>query len=319
MEAFSLYFFSLLAILVSISLRFLSQRYNSNRSKYPPGTFGFPVIGETLHFFSNGPEKFIHQRMEKYSEEVFATSLLGEKVAVVCGAAGNKFLLFTANHHLAPWVPSTVAKLLNWVDSPGQSIKEIAAKHRAFLYNEILKPESLRQHITIMDSFARQHIKTDWIPSKSEVVKIHPLSQKYTLSLACRLLLGVEDANKVQTISDSFSLTMEGMLSMPINLPGTTYNRALKEIKKLKQQFLNIIAEKKKTVLENRDRASSDILSRTLMNENSRFMSDSEIGLYLLSLMLPSYESTSASITFVLKYLAELPHIYDGVYKGTLL
>ncbi|KAL3535004.1 hypothetical protein ACH5RR_003465 [Cinchona calisaya] len=162
-----------------------------------------------------------------------------------------------------------------------------------------------------MDSLARQHIKT------SQVVKVYPLTQKYTLSLACRLLLGLGDANEVQRISDSFSITMQGMFSMPINLPGTAYNRALKELKNLKQQFLKIIAVKKKTVSKNGERAGSDVLSPTLMNENAHFVSDSEIGIYLLSLMLPSYEATSASITFVLKYLAELPHIYDVVYRGT--
>ena len=111
------------------------------------------------------------------------------------------------------------------------------------------------------------------------------------------MLLGVEDADQTRRIYDSFSLVMQGLFSIPINLPGTTYNRALKETKTLKQQFLNIIAEKKKTVLENKERAGSDVLSRTLLDENANSMSNSEIGVYIVSLMLPSYEAASASLT----------------------
>ncbi|XP_027067707.1 beta-amyrin 6-beta-monooxygenase-like [Coffea arabica] len=282
METFSLYLLSLAVVLVSfIFLGILSQRYNSNRSKVPPGTFGFPLIGETIQFLASGPEKFFHRRMEKYSGDIFTTSLFGEKVAVVCGAAGNKFLLYTANHQLTPWIPSATFKLLNWMDSAGQSYKQSLSGGRIFLNKEMLKPEILRQYITIMDSLARQHINTYWDPSQ----------------VACRLLLGVEDADQTRRIYDSFSLVMQGLFSIPINLPGTTYNRALKETKTLKQQFLNIIAEKKKTVLENKERAGSDVLSRTLLDENANSMSNSEIGVYIVSLMLPSYEAASASLT----------------------
>ncbi|XP_027177799.1 beta-amyrin 28-monooxygenase-like [Coffea eugenioides] len=314
MEAFSLYFLTIVVVLVSfIFLGFLSQRFKSKTSILPTGTFGLPVVGETLHFFSSGPEKFIHQRMEKYSAEVFATSLFGKKVAVVCGAAGNKFLLYTANDQLAPWLPSAASKLMDLVDSPGQSVRQVISKCRTFLYNEILNPKTLRQYITIMDALAREHLKTEWDPSK--VIQVYPLCQKYALSLSCRLLLGLEDACQIQRISDSFWIIMQGLFSMPINMPGTRYNRALKEVKRVKHQFLNIIAKKRDMVFQDTGSAGSDVLSRILLEGNAYSMSDSEIGAYLLTLMLPSYEGISATITFALNHLAELPHIYEAVYK----
>ncbi|KAM7519163.1 hypothetical protein LguiB_018125 [Lonicera macranthoides] len=44
-------------------------------------------------------------------------------------------------------------------------------------------------------------------------------------------------------------------------------------------------------------------------------MSEMEISGNLLGLLVASYETTSTAITFVLKYLAELPHIYNEVLK----
>ncbi|CDP15356.1 unnamed protein product [Coffea canephora] len=204
--------------------------------------------------------------MEKYSEEVFTTSLFEEKVAVVCGPAGNKFMLYTANDCLASWVPSAALKLFNWLDSPGLSVKEVISKGRNFLYSEILKPESLRQYISIMDSLAREHMKTYW--DASQMVKVYPLTQKYTLSLACKLLLGAKDAHEVERISEFFHLTLQALFSLPINLPGTKYNRALKGLENLKQHFLNIIAEKKNTLLETRESTNSNVLSRMLLDKN---------------------------------------------------
>ncbi|XP_027068261.1 beta-amyrin 6-beta-monooxygenase-like [Coffea arabica] len=312
MEAFYHYFLSVLVVFISISLAFLCHGSESKKYKLPPGASRFPLVGETLHFFLSGPEKFIHHRMKKYSDEVFATSLVGQNMAVICGAAGNKFLLCTANDFVSPWLPDSLLMFFNWVDSPGKSRKDVFSKIRGFHQAVIMRPEALKKYIPIMDSLTRQHLKTDWDPF--QVVKVHPASRKITLALACKLVLGLEP-EQTQRFSDSFTVSLQGLFSLPINLPGTTYNRALKEIEKLKQEFLNIILKRKKMVLENGEKAGSDILSRTLLDENAHLLSDLEIALYLVSLMMPSYESTSAAITFVLKYLAELPHIYDMVYK----
>ncbi|XP_027073080.2 beta-amyrin 6-beta-monooxygenase-like isoform X1 [Coffea arabica] len=312
MEAFSLYFISLLVVFISFSLPFLCHRSDSKKCKLPPGTSGLPLVGETLHFYLSGPEKFIHQRMKKYSDEVFATSLIGQNMAVICGAAGNKFLLCTANDFVSPWLPAVQSRFSNWVVSLGKSRKDVHTKIHGFHQAVIMSPEALKQYIPIMDSLTRQHLQTDWDPF--QVVKVYPASQKLTLILACKLVLGL-DPDRAQRFSDSFAVAQQGFFSLPINLPGTTYNRAVKEVEKLKQEFLKIILERKKMVLENREKAGSDILSRTLLDENVHLLSDLEIALCLVSLMIPSFESTSSSITFVLKHLSELPHIYDMVYK----
>ena len=315
MEAFYHYFLSVLVVFISISLAFLCHGSESKKYKLPPGASRFPLVGETLHFFLSGPEKFIHHRMKKYSDEVFATSLIGQNMAVICGAAGNKFLLCTANDFVSPWLPAVQSRFSNWVVSLGKSRKDVHTKIHGFHQAVIMSPEALKQYIPIMDSLTRQHLQTDWDPF--HVVKVHPASQKITLILACKLLLGLEP-DQAQRFSDSFTVSLQAFYSLPINLPGTAYNRALKEVDKLKQEFLKIILERKKMVLENREKAGSDVLSRTLLDENAHLLSDLEFAVYLVSLMIPTYESGSASITFVLKHLAELPHIYDMVYKGIL-
>ncbi|XP_052200872.1 beta-amyrin 6-beta-monooxygenase-like isoform X2 [Diospyros lotus] len=38
----------------------------------------------------------------------------------------------------------------------------------------------------------------------------------------------------------------------------------------------------------------------------------------MAGMLLASYDSTGAAVAMLLYFLAELPHIYDAVYKGTL-
>ncbi|KAL3585650.1 hypothetical protein D5086_012517 [Populus alba] len=73
----------------------------SSLNNLPPDNTGLSLIGESLEFLTTGqkgqPEKFILDRMAKFSSKVFKTSLFCEPTAVFCGAAGNKFLFSNEN------------------------------------------------------------------------------------------------------------------------------------------------------------------------------------------------------------------------------
>uniref|UniRef100_A0A7N2LL34 Cytochrome P450 n=1 Tax=Quercus lobata TaxID=97700 RepID=A0A7N2LL34_QUELO len=148
----------LVLLCISTSLIFLIYKQNSTRAKFPPGIKGWPVIGETLEFGMAGkrgtPETFINDRMSKYSQELFKTSLFCENMAVFCGASGNKFLFSNENKYVISWLPPFLLKgvlpesLKNF--SPEDSIKI----RRAVV--EFLMLETLQYFIPIMDSMAKK-------------------------------------------------------------------------------------------------------------------------------------------------------------------
>ncbi|KAL8262735.1 hypothetical protein R6Q59_024084 [Mikania micrantha] len=79
-------------------------------------SFRWPFLGETLALlranWDGVPERFVRERIDKYgSPLVFKTSLLGDRMAVLCGPAGNKFLFGNENKLVAVWWPSPVRKL----------------------------------------------------------------------------------------------------------------------------------------------------------------------------------------------------------------
>ncbi|CAI9092175.1 OLC1v1027355C1 [Oldenlandia corymbosa var. corymbosa] len=164
MDAVSLYFFTLIVILmVSLFIVFLNRRYSNNNQNVPPGSTGYLIIGETIGFSILGPEKFIAQRMKKYSAQVFKTSLFGEKMVVVCGPPGNKFAFFSGSDFILPFFPYPVAKLFDSLDSNGRLNRESYTKGRGFIH-EILRYDVLKHYIPIVDSMAREYLNSDWLP-----------------------------------------------------------------------------------------------------------------------------------------------------------
>ncbi|XP_031117727.1 beta-amyrin 28-monooxygenase-like [Ipomoea triloba] len=319
MEASLTYLLTLALLPLSLSLIIILRKRGSPGRNVPPGSGGWPVVGENVEFAMLGPQRFIKERMEKHSPEVFQTSILGEKMAVFCGAQGNKFLFTNDGKVLTSWWPESMKKALLFPEFYENSLKDVSALQRGFLH-EILKPEALKQYIPAMDSLSREHMAADWHPN--DVVKVFPLAKNYTFALACRLFMSISDPDHIKKLSDPFLLVTNGMFSVPIDLPGTAYNRAIKGGRMVRAELMRIItARRRELAAEERKEtaapAGRDLLSKMLLvrDENGRELSEMEISNNIIGMLVASYETTSSAVTFVLKHLADLPHVYDGVLK----
>ncbi|XP_057980513.1 beta-amyrin 28-monooxygenase-like [Malania oleifera] len=320
MDIFYLSLLLLSVLLVSLFFLFYDNKNKSSSSSssspLPRGRSGWPFIGETLEFLSTGkkghPEKFIFDRMAKFSTDVFRTSLLGEPAAVFCGSAGNKFLFSNENRLVTPWWPSSVNKI--FPTSLQSSSNEESKKMRKMLPN-FLKPEALQRYIPIMDDIAARHFQSGW-EGKSEV-EVFPLAKRFTFWLACRLFISVEDPDQVAKYADPFNALASGIISMPIDLPGTTFNRAVKASVVIRKELLAVIKQRKVDLAEQKASPTQDILSHMLLatDDNGQFLSELDIADKILGLLIGGHDTASAACTFLVKYLAELPHVYDQVYN----
>lgn len=141
-----------------------SYKTNRNNVKLPPGKFGWPIIGETIDFVLSGkngyPERFIANRTNNYSSEIFKTSLLGEKMAVLCGPSGNKFVFSNENRLVKSWIPHSVEKVLL-----GEASSNIGSEDRTLwrsIFFESLKPEVIKKYIPVIDYSTKQHLEDEW-------------------------------------------------------------------------------------------------------------------------------------------------------------
>ena len=109
MELFFIHHSVLISAIFSIPLLLYFLRHMFRPTKdgaesllqTPPGSTGWPLLGETLEYLSTTkegtPEKFINDRRKKYSSRLFKTSLLGQPTVLLCNAEGNKFIFSNEN------------------------------------------------------------------------------------------------------------------------------------------------------------------------------------------------------------------------------
>ncbi|KAF2290127.1 hypothetical protein GH714_003056 [Hevea brasiliensis] len=303
---------------ITLSLFFLFYKHIS-QYKYPnlpPGKPGLPYVGESLDFLSTGwkghPEKFVFDRKTKYSSDVFKTNLLGHPAAVLCGAAGNKFMFSNENKLVVAWWPDSVNKV--FPSSLQTSSNEEAKKMRKLL-PQFFKPEALQRYIGIMDTIAQRHFASGW-ENKDEVV-VFPLAKNFTFWLACRLFVSVEDPAHIAKFSDPFQVLASGIISIPIDFPGTPFRRAIKASQLIRKELLGIIKQRKIDLAIGKASNTQDILSHMLntSDENGEFMNERDIADKILGLLIGGHDTASAACTFIVKYLSELPHIFQEVYK----
>ncbi|XP_057958887.1 beta-amyrin 28-monooxygenase-like [Malania oleifera] len=305
---------------LSLSLFFIYKHKSSDsRGNLPPGKMGLPLIGESIEFLSTGrkgcPEKFLFDRMARFSPQVFKTSLLFEPTAVICGAAGHKFLFSNENKLVSAWWPATINKI--FPSTLQTTLKEESAILRRHLLG-FLQPEALQACVSVMDMISQRHFHSKWY--NKEEVTVYPLATRYTFWLSCRLFLSIEDPNHVAKLAGPFDVLDHGIISMPVDFPGTAFNRAIKASKLIREELQELMKQRKIDIAEKKALPTQDILTHMLMtaDENGQYMKETDIASKILSLLIAGHQSSSAAITSIVKYLAEMPEFYNKVLQEQL-
>ncbi|CAH9106747.1 unnamed protein product [Cuscuta epithymum] len=306
----------LASILILSTARFTYNTKKRSRN-LPPGSLGWPVIGESLEFLrlsrEGRSEKFVEDRVRKYKSGVFKTSLMGEKVVVLSGPAGNKFLFSNENKLVATWWPASVQKLLGvcLATSAGEEGKQMRK-----LMSYFVSPAALKQlYIKTMDLVTQQHLHTHWHGDKT--LKVFHVVRLYTFELACRFFMSVEDPNQINKLSALFNIFLKGVISPPMNIPGTRFYRATRATSLIREELLVIVKKRGETMRQNGASTANDLLSHLLLtpDDDGNFMSELCIVNNIILLLFAGHDTSSVTITLLVKKLGELPHVYENVLQ----
>jgi len=116
----------------------------------------------------------------------------------------------------------------------------------------------------------------------------------------------------------------EGMISAPVNLPGTCYHKAIRGGELSLEKLLDMIRQRKiemgyDHIGRNDGEANyQDLLGRLLMasDEDGKFIKEKDIAITIAGILLDSSYTTNNTITSLVSHLADHPHVYDKVYEG---
>ncbi|KAL6202481.1 hypothetical protein ACLB2K_026189 [Fragaria x ananassa] len=316
---FYIFFSTLLAILftttiLAVFFRAYKSKSDEKSTNLPPGSFGWPIIGETFAFLYDDHEKFVGERMKKYSSKIFKTKILGEPTVVLCGTAGHKFVASNEDKLFAAWRPHSMQRLFrsSYQKAASTVIPRISEMHVSRAPG-FLRAEALVGYVGQMDAMVLDHLKMHW--DGKQVVEAHRLSQLLVLTLATKFFMGLEDHGRIDKLVDLMDTMMLALHTMPVNIPGTVFYRAMKATQAAREIFQSFIKEKRAAMASTGNKVH-DVLSYMISTPDpgtGKFMPDNEIADKIMGNVAASFNSPAMTTTFIVKFLAQRPDIYEKV------
>ena len=286
----------------------------SEGKNLPPGSMGWPIVGETLQFLFGKPENFVFKRMQRYSPLIFKTKILGEKTAVICGPQGHKFLFTNEQKYFTAFRPHSMQKMFRSYQAAAPEPIPRDQEAKVLRSPGFLKPEALMRYLGKMDSITQEQMRVHW-ESKTQVFA-YPLAKTLTLGLASRFFLGIDDPERIERMVCNFDDVTVGMHSLIINFPGTTFHKATKAADALRKELKTVIQEKKKAMASGAP--MMDILTHMIAasDPSGQHMPEAEIADKMMGLLTAGYSTVATAMTFFMKYVGERPDIYAKVLAG---
>lgn len=267
----------------------------------PPGSFGLPLLGETMQFVSH-PE-YITERFAQYDTPIIRTHILFKPTAIMRGAEANRFIMQTGFDHFTwgdGW-PITFREIL------GQSLfLQDGAEHRQ--KRKLLMPafhrEALHNYLSVMEATTRRYLAR-W--EKMGEFAWFTENKQLTFEIASTLLMGTthDDQAQIAALSRDFTDMSAGLTSLPANLPFAPYGKALRARDRILAHIERAIAERQ--LNPTRDALSLLIQTR---DEDGNGLDLTELKAQALLLLFAGHETTTSMITSFCMAMAQHPDVW---------
>ena len=146
--------------------------------------------------------------------------------------------------------------------------------------------------------------------------------KKLTFNIICSLLFGLERGARRDEFVECFQKLVDGVWSVPINLPFTRYNGSFKASKRI-QNMIKVLIHEKRVQLEQKTASpQQDLITCFLSIRNDdgkEELTELEMVHNIMVVMVAGHETSSVLLTFLLRILAIEPSVYAAVLQGTHL
>ncbi|GKB28699.1 taxadiene 5-alpha hydroxylase-like protein [Tanacetum coccineum] len=287
-------FFAIFFIILFI-LR--NQRKQTNNVKLPYGDMGLPWIGEMVEFYKAQRmnqlyEEFFQPRFKKYGN-VFKTKLMGSPTVVVNGTAANKF--FMSNEFklvVSSWPTSSVElweRIPSWRNKEILTVAFVASLHRlsTFLGSRLWSQECATQFRNTKNWQNREEIS---LYRSTKMLT-------FTVVLECLFGIGIEP----EKMFGVFERVLEGVLSLPINFPGTKFSRAKKARAEIEKVLIAEVRPKREELEGVTDEEDNMLFSKLVAALIRGEITEDEVVDNVVLLVFAAHDTTSYAITMTFK------------------
>ncbi|EOA34741.1 hypothetical protein CARUB_v10022312mg [Capsella rubella] len=291
-----------LACIIIFVLAGIARRKRRQPQTLPPGSRGWPLIGDTLAWLNavsgSHPSSFVEQQVKKYGR-IFSCSLFGKWAVVSADPAFNRFIMQNEGKLFQSSYPKSFRDLVGKdgvITVHGDQQRRLHSIASSMMRHDQLKTHFLEDIPAVM-------LQTLSNFKDGEVVLLQDICRKVAIHLMVNQLLGVSSESEVNEMSQLFSDFVDGCLSVPIDFPGFTYHKAMKARKEIIRK-INRTIEKR---LENKaasDTGGNGVLGRLLEEE---CLPNESMADFIINLLFAGNETTSKTMLFAVYFLTHCP------------
>ncbi|KAG6416311.1 hypothetical protein SASPL_123738 [Salvia splendens] len=270
----------------------------------PPGSMGWPLLGESFSFFSRntsfGIPPFVKDRMQRYGP-VFKTSLVGRPVIVSTDADLNYLVFQQEGQLFQSWYPDTFTEIFG-----RQNVGSLHGFMYKYLKNMVLKlfgPESLKKMLVDVEQAANASLKR-W--SMEGVVDVKEATAKVMIfDLTAKKLISYDSESSSENLRESFVAFIQGLISFPLDIPGTAYHKCLKGRRQAMRLLKNMLQERR----ERPRKVQGDFFDYVLeeLQREDTVLTEAIALDLMFVLLFASFETTSLALTLATKLLSDHP------------
>ncbi|PWA49072.1 cytochrome P450 [Artemisia annua] len=250
-------FFAIFFIILFIYKHF---RKRTNKVRLPYGDMGLPWIGETVEFYKAQRmnqlyEDFFQPRFKKYGN-VFKTKLMGSPTVVVNGTAANKFFMSNEFKLVVSSWPTSSVELMG----KNSIMEKQGDSHRCLrgIITSTVNISGLEAMVPRMCNSIQNHMEKNW--QNQEEISLYRSTKMLTFTIVLECLFGI--GIETEKMFGVFERVLEGVLSPPINFPGTKFSRAKKARSEIEMVLIGEVRRKREAMENGRDEEDGMLFSK---------------------------------------------------------
>ena len=265
----------------------------------PPGSFGLPGIGETIEF-AQDPARFVAARRARYGD-VFRTHLIGAKTIILTGKDALPWIFAGEGKYLQNTWNSSTRRLLG-EECTAMLVGPAHAERRALLMPHF-RHSAMRAFAPQMQAISSRHFER-WTATGD--VTVLPAMQALVFEIIVTLLLGEGAGVDIPSLSRLFRAWTAGIATLPIDLPFTTYHRALKAKGEL-LAAIDAIVQARRRLGEQPNDILGSLLS--VRDDAGRPLSQAAVVHELHNQLFAGHDTTVTVMTNLMLQLAQHPAV----------
>ncbi|XVF62023.1 hypothetical protein PTKIN_Ptkin08bG0183200 [Pterospermum kingtungense] len=237
---------------------------------------------------------------------IYKSNLFGEKTIVSADAGLNKFILQNEGRLFECSYPRSIGGILGkWsmLVLVGDMHRDMRIISLNFLSNARLRTHLLRE--------VEKHtllVLSTW--KESCTFSAQDEAKKFTFNLMAKNIMSMDPGHpETEQLKKEYVTFMKGVVSAPLNLPGTAYRKALQSrstiLKFIERKMEDRIRKMKELGKENTDSEESDDLLEWVLKHSN--LSTEQILDLILSLLFAGHETSSVAIALAIYFLPGCP------------